>query len=431
MNETEENDYVRRALRQAMPDDLPSAVAERMQNRIAVVHERLGARSTTLWAGIPHWIGELTMRQRIAAFGGVGIAAVLGLLLLWGGIAAKSVSAMEQMAEKVRQAKSYKCITKVTLETSEASGKPPKTMRVGVLYWLAPDLSREGFSDPSVWKGAGPERTTIKPGHDKQVFLIDNRARTVCSKQLGFLDDSAVGRLENLGRFSGEANRELGAKDINGRKARGFEIATEKIDPEFPPSLMEIWLDGETNLPVFVRFDAKTEHGVVTSQISDIQWNIDVDPGLFAPTPPEGYKDVTPRPLALEEQVRQITEALRIYAEIDGGHYPQSSHIGIGDLGRLLKTLRMITTKTENGVTTSRMELSGGKITAEQVHKIGEGFHQLQETHHVAYGKTVGPKDKEKVLLHWKLDDGRYEVIFGDLRAETVTAERLHALEGK
>jgi hypothetical protein len=47
------------------------------------------------------------------------------------------------------------------------------------------------------------------------------------------------------------------------------------------------------------------------------------------------------------------------------------------------------------------------------------------------YGKAVGPKDKAKVLMHWKLDDGRYEVIFGDLHAETVAAERLHALEGK
>ena len=47
------------------------------------------------------------------------------------------------------------------------------------------------------------------------------------------------------------------------------------------------------------------------------------------------------------------------------------------------------------------------------------------------YGKTVGPKDKDKVLLRWKLDDGRSEVIFGDLHAETVTGERLLALEGK
>ena len=50
---------------------------------------------------------------------------------------------------------------------------------------------------------------------------------------------------------------------------------------------------------------------------------------------------------------------------------------------------------------------------------------------HAYHGKTVGPNDKDKVLLCWKLDDGRYQVIFGDLRAETVTAEQLRALEGK
>ena len=43
-------------------------------------------------------------------------------------------------------------------------------------------------------------------------------------------------------------------------------------------------------------------------------------------------------------------------------------------------------------------------------------------------GKTVGPCDKDKVLLRWKLDDGRYAVIYGDLHSETVTAQRLATL---
>jgi hypothetical protein len=36
------------------------------------------------------------------------------------------------------------------------------------------------------------------------------------------------------------------------------------------------------------------------------------------------------------------------------------------------------------------------------------------------FGATVKPGDKEGVLLRWKLDDGRFRVIYGDLRAETV-----------
>ena len=84
-------------------------------------------------------------------------------------------------------------------------------------------------------------------------------------------------------------------------------------------------------------------------------------------------------------------------------------------------------------------KLQAEKITKEQLAQMTknrEGYLQLWaiiEAHRdfTYYGNTVGPKDKDKVLLRWKLDDGQYEVIFGDLRAETATAERLRALEGK
>ena len=45
------------------------------------------------------------------------------------------------------------------------------------------------------------------------------------------------------------------------------------------------------------------------------------------------------------------------------------------------------------------------------------------------YGMTVIPKDADKVLLRWKVSDNEYRVIFGDLRAKTVTAEALAELE--
>ena len=64
------------------------------------------------------------------------------------------------------------------------------------------------------------------------------------------------------------------------------------------------------------------------------------------------------------------------------------------------------------------------------------GFEQMGHIHAynpdaAYYGKTVSSTHKDKVLLRWILDDGRYEIIFGDLHAETVTAERLRALEAK
>ena len=41
----------------------------------------------------------------------------------------------------------------------------------------------------------------------------------------------------------------------------------------------------------------------------------------------------------------------------------------------------------------------------------------------------VTVRDYDRVLLRWRLDDGQYRVIFGDLRSETVSASRLRELE--
>lgn len=45
------------------------------------------------------------------------------------------------------------------------------------------------------------------------------------------------------------------------------------------------------------------------------------------------------------------------------------------------------------------------------------------------YGKYVGSDDKNMILMHWRLDNGNYNVIFGDFRLKTVTAEELINLQ--
>lgn len=47
------------------------------------------------------------------------------------------------------------------------------------------------------------------------------------------------------------------------------------------------------------------------------------------------------------------------------------------------------------------------------------------------YGHSIDPDDKDAVLIQWKLDKGRYRVIFGDLRTKTVTAEELIKLQAR
>jgi hypothetical protein len=47
----------------------------------------------------------------------------------------------------------------------------------------------------------------------------------------------------------------------------------------------------------------------------------------------------------------------------------------------------------------------------------------------VYYGGPTNPADKYAVVMHWKLPDGRYGVIFGDLTARTISPDTLIRLQ--
>ncbi|MHC4647112.1 MAG: hypothetical protein ACYTBJ_16575 [Planctomycetota bacterium] len=47
----------------------------------------------------------------------------------------------------------------------------------------------------------------------------------------------------------------------------------------------------------------------------------------------------------------------------------------------------------------------------------------------VIYSDNVDPEDSNSIWMHWKVDDGRYGVIFGDLREKEVGADELIELQ--
>jgi hypothetical protein len=53
----------------------------------------------------------------------------------------------------------------------------------------------------------------------------------------------------------------------------------------------------------------------------DCLWNIEIDPKLFDTTPPDGYTDITAP--SDEKAIAEIVAALKLYAELSGGHYPR------------------------------------------------------------------------------------------------------------
>jgi outer membrane lipoprotein-sorting protein len=372
----------------------------------------------------------------------VGVAVVLGFVLLWGGGAGQSVSAMEKMAEGIRKASSFKATLVMKGQSTSKTGGTSKHSLTSTVYWLAQGPSRSDFQGQVPNSSGGPPReadmTRILIPDKSMEFDIDHRNKTFWRREAPREGDVGLEMIAKLAEFSGRPDRDLGIKEIDGKKCHGFEADAGKLlgQPRVAgsPNTVDVWIDPKSNLPVVVELRIKNDRTDDTIRIQDLQWNIDLDPKLFEATPPKGYTDATPKEPPVEERVRWFTEGLRLYVELTGGrNYPLAStmpEIEATHKG-LFKTFGYRWPPNANASDVKQSEkfrkadraIGGLAGIASMV--------QFLNPDAAYYGKTVTPRDKDKVLLRWKLDDGRYEVIYGDLQAETVTAERLRALEGK
>jgi len=373
----------------------------------------------------PSLLGGLTMRQRIA-LGGVSVTTAVALLLVWVVDFGRPVSAMDRMAESIRRAKSYTVNVVADLQIVREPGKSPvKAKMTGTWYWLAPGSMRMEFKGGEFT--AGQDHTDVFPA-GKDGIHIDHKSKEFhrAPTRRGHMTPLMI--FEGLSKYSGQADRELGKKQINGKEARGFVIEIEKVDPDVHSGTLEVWIDAESNQPLELEFEITTAMPSGTMRMVDFRWNVDLDRKLFEPTPPEGYTDTTREPPGLDEQIGKIKEALKLFAELSGGHYPRVKMI-YGDVTRdqmreMAGFKEHVTMEQRRGKMFKRIQdATWGLATINTI---------LRDNSDAAYhGREVGPKDKDRVLLRWKLDDGQYQVIYGDLRSESVNEESLRTLEGK
>jgi len=367
------------------------------------------------------------MRQRIAALSGVSVVALLGLFLVWGAIGTRPASAMEKMAESVGRAKSCKmtAIMRTTrfLKSDDAAKPAGKTTESkDTMYWQTPDKARGEF--------VCCERpcTNIFPGEGKPWIDLNHEARTFHLHPAPDVDWQRAFAPDMIVAYADRADRDLGTKEIDGKMAWGFAIS----DPDISvPGLWEIWIDRQSNLPVSIRAEMKTERMTSVTETTEILWNLDLDPQLFDATPPEGYRDLTLRVPTSGDPLQEIIEGMRSWVQMPQGEYlPMKQPLRQKEVEIYLLSIDRILTDPKRIGNGENAEL----LSPLREHR--EGLLHLWaiagEDRDVAYyGKTVGPDDEDKVLLRWKLDDDRYQVIYGDLHHETVTAEQLAVLEAE
>jgi hypothetical protein len=230
----------------------------------------------------------------------------------------------------------------------------------------------------------------------------------------------------------------LGQSVIDEKTAEGFQTTdpaykggffgrSDMIVGGFEKVDVKIWVDVETFLPIRFEEDIITKGGMHTHEVSyDFHWNVVVNSDDFKPNITEDYN--SPKgdwniPASNEENA---IKGLRLFANY-AGSYPDN--------------LDSDALKKEAAKYLEESHVSNEELTEEEkTQQNSELFLMLmpvafyddlvtENKDPAYYGKTVTPKDADKVLMRWKQEDGLYRVIFGDLRAKTVTAEELDELE--
>jgi hypothetical protein len=243
--------------------------------------------------------------------------------------------------------------------------------------------------------------------------------------------------------FLGSDYTSLGRREIEGVAVEGVESRNISPSAGFPggggfigyagesempgEAVGRLWVDVATGWPVEVTLDVTDEEGdtQITMVVHDFQWGAQVDADAFAAVIPEGYELLYKIEVGRLESGEQLVEGLAYFAELSGGRYPAKLTVGdiLSEVGTIYKRL---TADGAAAVQIADDQIVNLKLGANYLGRLGAEGKEL-----VYYGETITPADAGKVLVRWKLDDERYRVIFGDLRIEDVSSDRLAELEAQ
>ncbi|UCD53381.1 MAG: hypothetical protein JSW27_12170 [Phycisphaerales bacterium] len=109
---------------------------------------------------------------------------------------------------------------------------------------------------------------------------------------------------------------ELGDDVIDGRAVQGIELRDPSVlsDGPAPPMAdfaMRVWIDVETELPVWVEIDAVPEGSPIrrTTIIDEFEWGAPLAAGLFEPEIPAGFEPETPMEYYTDSAPKSDAEA--------------------------------------------------------------------------------------------------------------------------
>jgi hypothetical protein len=324
-------------------------------------------------------------------------------------------SALAEALRAFKEAKSFACDMVALKDGKPVDESLPADKRGKFkirLTWAAPGSLRVD----TVLDGK-PRSGAVLP-HGADGVMIEHAAKQytpIPREKMGKQEAAVLQVINSLAAYDPKETKSAGTDEVGEVKAPRFELKI--ADPEKREWRYKVWVHPTTKRAL--RVDAAlaagqdpAAKGVNAVRLENFEWDVKTA-GVFDTKPPEGYKLVAVKAdEALEKTTKLVIAALRAYREAAGGYPKDEPFNGGKAIGELEKL-----SKKKMGTDTLQ-----GFVAISVLQAVSQGKY---------HGKSVGPEDNEKVLLRWKLDDGRFRVIYGDLKAETVSAEKLKELEGK
>jgi hypothetical protein len=226
----------------------------------------------------------------------------------------------------------------------------------------------------------------------------------------------------------------LGRSKINGIEVEGIEcrdpgiargVAAEIAGEMVGNVVARLWAAVENDLPVRLQIEVFTEDGekALDMLAYGYQWDIELESKVFEPDIPDDYKLVADVELSSDEE--SVVEGLAFFAEYASGKYP--SDLSAMTIARELRAGLLATfggeppwppkPGDENRAMSLEMSI---RFCAELV---------MEDKDFAYYGDKVTAEFPHAVLMRWKIEDGKYRIIFGDLTARDVSAGELAELE--
>ncbi|NOZ38954.1 MAG: DUF2092 domain-containing protein [Planctomycetes bacterium] len=282
---------------------------------------------------------------------------------------------------------------------------------------------------------------------EKTAKIIEMSEQLVGPQQPGFL--------EKFRKMRPDHAEYLGKEALNGKEVLKYKY--KKPDGHYM-----LWLDPDSQLPVKAVIADVADSKKVNAkfEMTDFVWNPELDESLFSLEIPEGY-DLEREEISFSDNMRKAQEGvvtmLGFYVRLNENEFPEEFNVLV--FGSVMKKMM------PSGATLEELKAHHAQIWAKGLGRpeilgmsdeqreelvrefgkssaMGGGFlHAMMENGNWHYqGKGIKLGEADKIVAWWypKKDEaeegtdvGTAQVLYGDLRIETVPVSELPELDGE